>query len=577
MFEIFDYLAQPSQQERDILEQQRIMEEEDKKDRNRRKKLEEKQDEFFNSLKTREDDLRNLPNTQQRLPQVTDDLWKERFGFSPVGKKGVGGVFQKLGAGLLEGANRLNKDYTSIGEEAYKRSSKNYEDDYKKLLGVERLEAQQYRDQGKLTQDLLNSNMRGQQFEKKTNLQRDIFAAQDATKNKSIEYQKQVADNKQKTQDFLAYYQAMKMKADTGNKEALTQYQELKNNFAKQLGMPPEAMNDNTIAMAFAKGIEEDSKDEFLKNIGLIKEKTQKPKTQNPRLIQNKSSYLEDGVVKEKNDFQWVYPPGSQPQGNTQGSTQNSGSTQKPQNKISGAIQAGDRLQKVDGKYFPDEISAEEAYKLMRSKKAPIVDYGKDLNAAKKDSEDLRGWKDLTQRSRIVADQAFDGLATGSMAWRNPLYKNALVDAYRAATGKTTATEATVEQNDIINLMEHIRRRFSGRPAYALFETIKKTLGGEFSDAESFATRTGGMHLLISLGQAMAENDSLVDVLDKIAKETLKDPTNRTSFGVAFSQEVASAVKKSKEKNRNVVPTIEGAIMRAFKKNKSFEEAYPQE
>ncbi len=533
------------------------------------------QTDYLTKSSQREEQLRALPNAKTREKTEYSDFIKSHYGFTPDNKK------KKVLAGILEGVGGIASSLipglslTGYGQgrvQARNRAEKDYKSDYDKLLGVERLEAQQYRDQGKLQQDAINASLKGGMAYNAQDIMREKSALQDKTANRKLDITKALGEAKQKTTDFLAYFQAKKAEAEAGSLEAKTEYQELKNGFAKKMGMPVENLNDNMIAMHLSKMEDDDAKEEYLKNLGIIKEKGKAAKTQNPRLIQNKESYVEDGVVKERNNFQWVYPPGT-----GGGKSQGQVSSHGQDNPLAKAITTpGSRLQKDSktGSYFPEEMTAEEAYNATKGKLPPQVDFGKDTAAAKKYAQDKRGWVDLNQRSRIVNDQAFDGLATGQMNWRDPVLKNKVVEAYRAATGRVSATEATVEQNDIINLMEHIRRRFSGRPAYALFEQIKKSMGGDWDNQETFAKKAGGMHLLIELGRAVAENDSLVDVLDKIAKETANNPA-RKSFGVAYAEEIEDAVNRAKnKKERNVVPSIEGAIRRALKKAKTYEEAY---
>lgn len=527
-----------------------------------------RQEEYFNQFKNREDQLRNLPNTQQRLPEVTDQLWKERFGFSPVGKKGVGGFFQKLGAGLLEGASRLNKKYTPIGEEAFKRSSKNYKDEYDKLLGVERLEAQQYRDQGNLQQKNLEALLKGGVDYSKMNVQRDLAELNNKTRNRAIDVQQELGEAAQKTKNYLAYYQAEQMKAKAGDIEAATRLKENDLAVAEALGFDPKDINDSNRAAMFSQFFNNEKLGKIIDTEKKLKDASKKPDKPIIKFIPE--AYNDEaGNPQQRYKIFKFDPNGNQIGGSSSTEQPNA----NPAQKIQGAVRQtplGREPITPDGKYFPKGTDFAQTIDIVKNTPLGEKKFGSGNNAIKLQNEynkEKKAWDGLARRNLTVSQIAFNALATGDLEkWKDPKYQNDIADVIRAATGNISGAEIVTKQNDMFNLLEHIKTRFSGRPAYAMIQQIGKQLDSKWDSAETFARKAGSINLLVELAKKEADDPRFAEQLD-IAEENLrKDPERSISFGEAYTQEVEEAVKNAKEGKRNAYPTVDGILKRMTQK-----------
>lgn len=572
MFELFDFLEGQANRPEEMRLAQIAREEEERK--KREKELEDlfykntkRQEDFLKSNQLREEELRNLPNTKARLGQETDDLWKERFGFSPVGKKGVGGFFQKLGAGLLEGVSRTQKDYTPIGEEAYKRAQKSYKDEYDKLLGVERLEAKQFSDQGKLYQEMINSAQRQNLGQKKLDLQSDQLKTMEKLKTRQMDEQAKVAKGKQEVAEFNAYLNSLKTEAQNNNTNAKTEYQNIVNHISKEMGIPPSMMNDNAISMYFSKKQNEAEFEDFTKKLGLIKKQGKNSGELKPQLKQTGKSYTidENGNPQEKSIWGIVDP------NNLGSQTPKSEAALSPEQIKQKQVEMGAKgippgTQKIGGSYLAGMDSKQSLQTIQSNPLGPQRDFGTGTTAKKNMEDYQKGkemWRQLAQRSNQINQNFYDGVASGRSDWKDPLKQSNLGIAIRAATGNYGSDESTVKQSEVFNLMEHIRARFGTRPAFALFDKIAKTMDHNFANEETYAKQAGTMHLLVTLAQKMAEDERYVELLDKINKETEDNKENRIAFGVAFADEVNAAYNMAKAGYRNYVPNIDRVFQMA--------------
>ncbi len=567
MFELFDYLAQPSQQELLKQKELELQEEEEKKDRERRKRFEEEQEKFINSLRTREDELRNLPNTQQRLPETTDQLWKERFGFSPVGKKGVGGFFQKLGAGLLEGGSRLNKDYTPIGEEAYKRASKNYEDEYKKLLGVERLESQQYKDMGKMYQDSISNALRNEQSQNKLKLQGELGQLQNKTKNRALDITQELGRQSNQIKAFTAQYDAMEKAAKAGSLEAKTKLDEFDLAINQKLGIDPKTINPSNRAMIFSKLFQDDL-DKIIGTETRLNKSKEKPKDPIIKFIEEHGVGPDGNPTVNFRTERFDKSTGAKI-GGGQPQAQNVPPNATPAQQIAGGVRQkslGSEPVTPDGKYFPKNVDLKQQREIIANTPVGFRNFGEGKLAAENEKTYLKNreaWKTLVQRSKMSTQTIFDGIASGkTKEWQSAFLQNPIVKKFRDAFSDTKTPEMIVGQNEIFALLEHVRARYGTRPAASLLDEIGKTLRSDWDSPSTFAKKAGSISLMIQLAQLEAEDPRIGEYVDNSFRATEGNPDRQKSLAQAFEEEIEDSLSKSKQKLRNRYPTIEGVFRR---------------
>lgn len=573
MFELFDFLkgtSSPEQARLSLLEEERKkQEEEEREDKEKRKKFEARQEEFLNSLRDRETQLKNITNVKDREKQNYQEFVKSHYGFTPDTKK------EKVLAGILEGIGGIagaiipGFGLTGYGTgrlQSRNRAREDYEDEYKKLLGVERSEAQQFKNEAKTYQDAINSAMRGEQFNKKLNLQEQIANMQDVTKNKAINAQEKIATAKQETQNFLAYYQAIKLKADAGDKQAKTQYQNIKNSFAESVGMPVENVNDNMMATILSKKMDEEEKQEWLKNMGLIKKTAEKPKDPIMKFIE---SYSTDPQGNPKIDLipkRFDRKTGA-PLGGGQENTIPPNATGAQ--KIAGSVRQaplGATPITPDGKYFPEGTSLAQQREIISKTPLGELKFGQGSSGKKLMEEynkNRNAWDTLTQRSLMSTQTIFDGIATGkTKEWQSAFLQNPIVKKFRDAFGDTKSAEAIVGQNEVLALMEHLRARYGTRPAHALLEQVGQTLRSDWDNPETFARKSGSISLMIQLAKMEADDPRIAELVDNSFKLTQKNPDTQKSLAQAFEEEIEDALDKSKKQLRNRYPTMEGVFRR---------------
>lgn len=555
------------------------IEEEEKKRKEQEKKLEDlfynssaKQEEYLRSFDKKEKELRGLKDLKTREKENYSEFIKDHYGFTPDNKK------KKVLAGVLEGVGGLASSVipglglaTEFGQGRYqsrKRAQDDYKSEYDKLLGVERLEAQQYRDQGKLQQDLLNSNQRQFLGQKKLDLQKEQTDIMEKLKTRQMDEQAKVAKGKQEVAEFNAYLNSLKTEAQNNNTNAKTEYQNIVNHISKEMGgIPPSMMNDNVISMYFSKKQNEAEFEDFTKKLGLVKKQGKNSGELKPQLKQTGKSYTidENGNPQEKSIWGIVDP------NNLGSQTPKSEAALSPEQIKQKQVEMGAKgippgTQKIGGSYLTGMDSKQSLQTIQSNPLGPQRDFGTGTTAKKNMEDYQKGkemWRQLAQRSNQINQNLYDGIATGRSDWKDPIKQSNLGIAIRAATGNYGSDESTVKQSEVFNLMEHIRARFGTRPAFALFDKIAKTMDHNFANEESYAKQAGTMHLLVTLAQKMAEDERYVELLDKINKETEDNKENRIAFGVAFADEVNAAYKMAKAGYRNYIPNIDRVFQMA--------------
>lgn len=540
------------------------------------------QTDYLTKSSQREEQLRALPNAKTREKTEYSDFIKSHYGFTPDNKK------KKVLAGILEGVGGIASSLipglslTGYGQgrvQARNRAEKDYKSDYDKLLGVERLEAQQYRDQGKLQQDAINASLKGGMAYNAQDIMREKSALQDKTANRKLDITKALGEAEQNTKNFLAYWKALETESLMGKTEATTKMLEMKNAIAEKVGVPVESINNANLPVLMSKVFSDDTTADIIKNSGALNKTKEKPKDPLIKLVPT-HSLDEQGLP--KTDFKiFRFDRSGKQIGGSDGAQNIPGAT--PAQQLSQGVRQTPLGKEVipgsGGRYFPKDVSLAQKREIIQNTPLGSRKFGdgsRGIALEKEYSTKKEGWDNLARQSMSTVQSVYDGIATGDTKnWKSAFLQNPIVKKVREATGKVTSAEAFVQQNEVLSLLEHMQKRYGSRPAHALIKEIKNTLEGDWDNDETYAKKAGSIHLMIQLSKALADDPRMAEYLDDANDEVQKDKERTVSFATAFQKELDESLSNAKQGKRNSYPTLEGVFKKMETKrilDKDYEE-----